>query len=41
MGRGGKSTLSGLVKPWIEAGREYVVEEDRDSGHGPKQKTPA
>jgi hypothetical protein len=39
VGRGGRSALSGLVKSRIEVGRDFVVEEDRDSGRGPGQKT--
>ena len=27
--------LDPIVKPWLEAGQEFVLEEDGDSGHGP------
>ena len=26
--------LEPVVKPWIESGRQFVLEEDGDSGHG-------
>ena len=28
--------LEPMVKPWLEAGQSFVLEEDGDSGHGPK-----
>ena len=27
--------LEPVVKPWLEAGHDFVLEEDNDSGHGP------
>lgn len=24
-----------VVKPWLEGGHDFVLEEDNDSGHGP------
>ena len=29
------SILEPIVKPWIETGQNFVLEEDGDSGHGP------
>ena len=28
--------LEPIVKPWLEEGRDFILEEDGDSGHGPK-----
>ena len=28
--------LDGIVKPWMEEGRSFILEEDGDSGHGPR-----
>ena len=30
--------LKPVVKPWLEAGHDFVLEEDGDSGHGPSRK---
>ena len=32
------SILEPVVKPWLEAGHDFVLEEDNDSGHGPGAK---
>jgi len=32
--------LEKAVKPWLEAGHDFVLEEDGDSGHGPGPKNP-
>jgi hypothetical protein len=29
------SILEKVVKPWLEEGRNFILEEDWDSGHGP------
>jgi hypothetical protein len=29
------SILDSIVKPWIQAGHDFALEEDGDSGHGP------
>ena len=34
------SILEPIVKPWLEAGQEFVLEEDGDSGHGTGQANP-
>jgi hypothetical protein len=31
--------LEPIVKPWIDAGHDFVLEEDGDSGHGPPRST--
>ena len=30
-----KQILEPIVQPWIDRGDDFVLEEDRDSGHGP------
>jgi hypothetical protein len=30
--------LEPIVKPWLEEGQDFVLEEDGDSGHGPSKK---
>ena len=30
-----KQIIEPIVKPWIDRGDNFVLEEDRDSGHGP------
>jgi len=32
--------LEPVVKPWLERGDDFVLEEDQDSGHGMKGKKP-
>ncbi len=34
------SILEPVVKPWITAGEDFVLEEDGDSDHGPSKKNP-
>ena len=34
------SILEPVVKFWITAGEDFVLEEDGDSGHGPSKKIP-
>ncbi len=31
--------LEPIIKPWLENGEQFVLEEDGDSGHGSKSKT--
>ena len=33
-----KEILEGTVKKWIEKGEDFILEEDRDSGHGVSKK---
>lgn len=35
-----ESILEPVVKPWLEEGQEFVLEEDGDSGHGTGQANP-
>ena len=32
--------LEPIVQPWIEDGRDFVLKEDGDSGHGPSKSNP-
>jgi hypothetical protein len=32
--------LEPIVKPWLERGDDFVLEEDNDSGHGPDRSNP-